>query len=122
MLKSVAADFSGVDPLAAARVRELCGLRRMVGLARLTKGRVKALRALRLDRLERFGRRFVPAFAGALVVEATKQVYQGLPVRQRQSRRVFVPVLAPQGASTTGASSTPSPAKKSDISKRGALL
>lgn len=49
--------------------------------------------------LERLGRRFVPAFAGVVVVEATKQVYQGLPVRQRQSRRVFVPVLAPQSAS-----------------------
>lgn len=47
---------------------------------------------------ERFGRRFTPVFAGAIVVEATKQVYQGLPVRQRQSRRVFVPVMAPQGA------------------------
>ncbi|MDD9911302.1 MAG: methyltransferase domain-containing protein [Ahrensia sp.] len=47
---------------------------------------------------ERFGRRFAPVFAGVVVVEATKQVYQGLPVRQRQSRRVFVPVLAPQGA------------------------
>ena len=49
--------------------------------------------------LERFGRRFTPAFAGVLAVEATKQVYQGLPVKQRQSRRIFVPVLAPQGAS-----------------------
>ncbi|MEL6967061.1 MAG: methyltransferase domain-containing protein [Pseudomonadota bacterium] len=48
--------------------------------------------------MERFGRRYTPAFAGAVVVEATKQLYQGLPVRQRQSRRVFVPVLAPQGA------------------------
>jgi SAM-dependent methyltransferase len=45
---------------------------------------------------ERFGRRFTPAFSGVVVVEATKQLYQGLPVRQRQSRRVFVPVLAPQ--------------------------
>ncbi|MEM1316736.1 MAG: class I SAM-dependent methyltransferase [Pseudomonadota bacterium] len=76
---------------------------------------------------ERFGRRFVPAFAGVLVVEATKQVYQGLPVRQRQSRRVFVPVLAPQGASRTGATTTGASkrqvtAKKSDISKRGTLL
>ena len=48
---------------------------------------------------ERFGRRFAPVFAGAIVVEATKQLYQGLPVKQRQSRRVFVPVLSPQGAS-----------------------
>ncbi len=48
--------------------------------------------------LERFGRRFLPAFGGVVIVEATKQLYQGLPVRQRQSRRVFVPVLSPQGA------------------------
>lgn len=47
---------------------------------------------------ERLGRRFTPAFSGVVVVEATKQVYQGLPVRQRQSRRVFIPVLAPQNA------------------------
>lgn len=51
--------------------------------------------------IERFGRRFAPVFAGAIVVEATKQLYQGLPVKQRQSRRVFVPVLSPQGATKT---------------------
>jgi len=28
-----------------------------------------------------------------LVVEAQKRLYQGLPVAQRSSRRVFVPVL-----------------------------
>ena len=48
--------------------------------------------------LERLGHRSTPAFAGVLVVEATKQIYQGLPVKQRQSKRVFVPVLAPQSA------------------------
>ena len=48
--------------------------------------------------LERLGHRLTPAFAGVLVVEATKQIYQGLPVKQRQSKRVFVPVLAPQSA------------------------
>ncbi|MEL7273285.1 MAG: class I SAM-dependent methyltransferase [Pseudomonadota bacterium] len=47
---------------------------------------------------ERFGRRFAPHFGGAIAVSATKQLVQGLPVRQRQSRRVFVPALAPQGA------------------------
>lgn len=51
---------------------------------------------------EKLGRRFTPAFAGAVVVEATKQLYQGLPVRQRQSRRVFVPVLGTQTASRDG--------------------
>ena len=48
---------------------------------------------------DRLGRKFTPAFAGVVVVEATKHIYQGLPVRQRQSRRVFVPTLAPQTAS-----------------------
>jgi SAM-dependent methyltransferase len=50
--------------------------------------------------LERTGRQFWPIFAGALVVEAQKRLYQGLPVAERASRRVFVPVLAPQGATT----------------------
>lgn len=48
--------------------------------------------------LERLGRRFAPHFGGAVAVSATKQIVQGLPVRQRQSRRVFAPILAPQGA------------------------
>jgi SAM-dependent methyltransferase len=48
--------------------------------------------------LERTGRRFWPIFAGVIVVEAQKRLYQGLPVAARASRRVFVPVLAPQGA------------------------
>ncbi|HEV7254231.1 MAG TPA: class I SAM-dependent methyltransferase [Mesorhizobium sp.] len=47
---------------------------------------------------ERTGRRFWPVFSGVLVMEAQKRVYQGLPVAKRASRRVFVPVLAPQGA------------------------
>jgi len=55
--------------------------------------------ALRFHSLmERTGRRFWPMFCGVLVVEAQKRLYQGLPVAQRSSRRVFVPVLAPQGA------------------------
>ena len=45
--------------------------------------------------LERFGRGNWPFFAGALVIEAKKQLYQGLPVAERSSRRVFVPVLSP---------------------------
>jgi len=64
---------------------------------------------------ERFGRRFTPVFAGAIVVEATKQVYQGLPVRQRQSRRVFVPVLSPQGAQRTGKSKTSLPKRDNPL-------
>jgi hypothetical protein len=39
------------------------------------------------------GRRLWPLFSGVLVVEAQKRLYQGLPVAQRSSRRVFVPVL-----------------------------
>jgi hypothetical protein len=51
---------------------------------------------------ERSGRRLGRVFPGVIIVEATKRLYQGLPVNARQSRRVFVPVLAPQGV---GASS-----------------
>ncbi len=46
---------------------------------------------------ERMGRRFWPMFSGVIIVEAQKRVYQGLPVAKRTSRRVFVPVLSPQG-------------------------
>jgi SAM-dependent methyltransferase len=46
---------------------------------------------------ERTGRRLWPMFSGVIVVEAQKRLYQGLPVSARSSRRVFVPVLAPQG-------------------------
>ncbi len=48
--------------------------------------------------LERLGRRFWPLFAGIIVVEAQKRLYQGRPVAARASRRVFVPALSPQGA------------------------
>ncbi|MGO4839250.1 SAM-dependent methyltransferase, partial [Rhizobiaceae sp. 2RAB30] len=48
--------------------------------------------------LERSGRRFWPIFSGVILVTAQKRLYQGLPVAQRASRRVFVPVLTPQGA------------------------
>ena len=49
--------------------------------------------------LERVGRRFWPLFSGVIVVEAQKHVYQGIPVAQRASRRVFMPVLSPSVAS-----------------------
>lgn len=52
--------------------------------------------------MERAGRRFWPVFAGTLVVEAHKKLYQGIPAIERQSRRVFVPVLAPQGSAQNG--------------------
>lgn len=51
--------------------------------------------------LERLGRRYWPFLSGVVIVEAQKRLYQGLPVAERASRRVFVPVLAPQGASRT---------------------
>lgn len=50
---------------------------------------------------ERAGRRFWPLFAGVIVIEAQKRLYQGVPVSVRSSRRVFVPVLSPQGATRT---------------------
>ena len=52
--------------------------------------------------LETLGHRLAVPFAGALVVEAQKRMYQGVPVSSRSSRRVFVPVLAPQGFGRNG--------------------
>jgi SAM-dependent methyltransferase len=52
--------------------------------------------------LERGGRRLWPIFSGVIAVEAQKRLYQGVPVAQRASRRVFVPVLSPQGATGLG--------------------
>ena len=51
--------------------------------------------------LETMGRRLWPDFSGVIIVEAQKRLYQGLPVTQRASRRVFVPVLAAQGVPST---------------------
>lgn len=57
---------------------------------------------LKLSRgFDRIGRSLWPVFSGVIVVEAQKRLYQGLPVAARASRRVFVPVLAPQGVPTT---------------------
>ncbi|MCF6322320.1 MAG: methyltransferase domain-containing protein, partial [Rhizobiaceae bacterium] len=53
------------------------------------------------NKLEKFGRRFWPVFSGAILVQATKKLYQGIPALERQSRRIFVPVLMPQGSSQT---------------------
>jgi SAM-dependent methyltransferase len=48
--------------------------------------------------IERLGATAWPALAGVIVVEATKQMYQGLPARARvrEKRPVFKPVLVPQ--------------------------
>jgi len=53
-------------------------------------------------RWERIGARLWPAFAGVIIVEAAKQVYQGIPA-PRRARLVpaFRPVLVPQGAAPT---------------------
>ena len=50
------------------------------------------------SRFEAVGARFWPIFAGVVIVEATKRLYQGLPAPERARRRVFVPALSPQGA------------------------
>lgn len=62
--------------------------------------KIRAVLRLRSS-FERMGRLAWPAFSGVIVVEAQKRLYQGLPVAARASRRVFVPVLAPQGVPTT---------------------
>ena len=61
---------------------------RLSGLLRLRRG------------FEKAGPYLWPAFAGVIVVEAQKRLYQGLPVAVRSSRRVFMPVLTPQGAAS----------------------
>ncbi|MEC5291430.1 class I SAM-dependent methyltransferase [Aurantimonas sp. C2-6-R+9] len=50
--------------------------------------------------LERLGRDLWPLFAGVVVIEATKQLYRGVPVTStaRERRRVIKPVLVPAGA------------------------
>lgn len=57
--------------------------------------------------LEHSGRSFWPIFSGVIVVEAQKRLYQGIPVARRASRRVFVPVLSPQGASAARSPAEP---------------
>lgn len=51
--------------------------------------------------IEPVGRRAMPVFSGVIAAEAQKRLYQGLPVFARASRRVFAPVLAPQGLPST---------------------
>lgn len=50
---------------------------------------------------ERIGRVLWPAFAGVVIVEATKQLYQGVTTRERATGRLkpaFRPALIPPGA------------------------
>ncbi len=51
---------------------------------------------------ERIGRTLWPAFAGVIIVEATKQLYQGVAVRDRRSRlrSALRPALIPPGAAS----------------------
>ncbi len=44
---------------------------------------------------ERFGAALWPGFAGVIIVEATKQVYQGVPARAKERRRRLAPALRP---------------------------
>jgi SAM-dependent methyltransferase len=44
---------------------------------------------------ERVGRTLWPGFAGVIIVEATKQFYQGIPARQRRRQRRLIPALEP---------------------------
>jgi SAM-dependent methyltransferase len=53
--------------------------------------------------LERMGRKLFMPFAGVIIMEAQKRLYQGVPVSKKISRRVFVPVLAPQGTGRSSA-------------------
>ncbi|MGU3573962.1 class I SAM-dependent methyltransferase [Brucellaceae bacterium C25G] len=59
-----------------------------------------------LVKLERIARTCWPVFAGVLVIEAQKRLYQGVPVSRRSSRRVFIPVLTPQGTARGSANKT----------------
>jgi SAM-dependent methyltransferase len=60
--------------------------------------------------LERMGRKVLSPFAGVIIVEAQKRLYQGIPVSKKISRRVFVPVLAPQGTGRITSSTETPPA------------
>ena len=49
--------------------------------------------------LERLGNKFLPAFGGVLIVEAHKELYQGVKVKSRRRTRGFIPSLTPQNVS-----------------------
>lgn len=52
---------------------------------------------------ERIGSVIWPGFAGVIIVEATKQLYQGIPARRhvRRAEPVYRPALVPPGASAS---------------------
>jgi len=51
------------------------------------------------NNLETLGRKFWPVFSGVIIVEATKNMVQGVSVISHQSRRIFTPILVPLGSS-----------------------
>ena len=51
--------------------------------------------------IETLAKRIWPVFSGVIIVEATKRLYQGIPVMARKSKRVLVPALSSHGASRT---------------------
>lgn len=56
---------------------------------------------------EAIGQKFWPAFAGVIIVEATKLLYQGLPVKEKvRLKPAFRPSLIPAGASPMGRDDT----------------
>jgi len=58
---------------------------------------------------ERLARSWLPGFAGAILVEATKQVYGAKPVRARRRRAVQQMVPVPQAATRNLRAETPPP-------------
>ncbi|GAA4527554.1 methyltransferase domain-containing protein [Chelativorans composti] len=48
--------------------------------------------------LAKAGKRMWPLFAGVLIVEAEKRLYQGVPATAKRARRALMPVLTPQTA------------------------
>ena len=71
--------------------------------------------------LERMGRKVFMPFAGVIIIEAQKRLYQGIPVSKKISRRVFVPVLAPQatGRITSSTETPPAGRRNSRMPKAG---
>lgn len=53
--------------------------------------------------MERLGRDLWPVFSGVIIMEATKQLYRGIPAadQKRERQRAAQPVLVPQGATCT---------------------
>ncbi len=57
------------------------------------------------NKIERIGPKIGRLFSGVIILEVQKRLYQGLPVAERQSRRIFVPALSPQSATRQNSAS-----------------